>query len=239
MLLSRHLGNPKAEHWVGAIDAFYPIIMTLLIIELPQNILEGLHRAKDQNISMAAEYWGISQSVFSYLLVFFIIYELFCAHRAIARCSSPSRRINRLNGLCMATVSLFPPIVYIVNQVRQAMLINTADATLDAKLQLARMVLWGILAAIYASFWLMSAVIQKVEEESGDSDQHRKTLKEIRNLAIRRLLYAGFLLYCVASDNAIAKPSLLGFSILNIMIFFEYDLARAGKTMLATVKAGR
>jgi len=116
------------------------------------------------------------------------------------------------------------------------MIFDAADATRESKLQLARIVLWVILATIYASFWLMSAMVKKVEEDSGESEQHRKTLEEIRNLSIRRLLIALFLLYCVATSNVFSKPPLLGFSILNIMIFFEYDLAKFGKKFISIWK---
>ena len=121
MLPSKHFGSPKSEHWAGVVDAFYPIILTLLIIELPRNVYEVMEKPEAGVLLGSGDIWKIALVVCSYLLVFMIIYETFCVHRAIARCSMPTRKINQLNGLSMAAVSLFPPAVYIVNQVRQSM----------------------------------------------------------------------------------------------------------------------
>ena len=194
-LPSIHFGRPKAEHWAGVVDAFYPIILTLLIIELPGNVYDILNKPEARFVLRTGDGPQIMHVVFSYLLVFLIIYEVFCIHRAIARCSLPTRKLNQLNGLSMATVSLFPPAVFIVNQIRKAILDHSDQQALATELQTGRLLLWGVLAAIYLSFWLMSATALRSEECDEDSKEHERTLRGVRKLAIRRLIYVCILFF--------------------------------------------
>jgi uncharacterized membrane protein len=236
MLPSKHFGSPKAEHWAGVVDAFYPIILTLLIIELPGGISEILDKPDAKFVIEQGESSLITLVVFSYLLVFLIIYEVFCIHRALARCSLPTRRLNQLNGLSMAIVSLFPPVVYIVNQVRKSMIDHGGQQSLAVELQTGRLFLWAVLAAIYGSFWLMSATALRSEGNDDDAEEHGRTLREVRLLSIRRLIYACILFLCVLTNNQIAQVPLLGFSALVVLIYFEHELLIIPKHALRLLK---
>jgi len=236
MLPSKHFGRPKTEHWAGVVDAFYPIILTLLIIELPGNIYEILDKPEAKFMLRGSDGLQIMHVVFSYLLVFLIIYEIFCIHRAIARCSLPTRKLNQLNGLSMATVSLFPPVVFIVNQIRKAIFDHGDQQALATELQTGRLFLWGVLAAIYISFWLMSATAIKSEECEEDAKEHERTLTEVRKLSTRRLIYVCILFISVLTNAPIAQLPLLGFSALVILIYFEHELYLLPKRTIEALK---
>ena len=105
MLPSKHFGRPKAEHCAGVVDAFYPIILTLLIIELPGNVYDSLNKPEARFVLRTGDGPQIMHVVFSYLLVFLIIYEIFVSIAPLHDVHYPQ---EKLTSSMVSAWQLFP-----------------------------------------------------------------------------------------------------------------------------------
>jgi len=108
MLPHRHIGNTRPEQWLGLVDGLYAIAMTLLALDAPSTFFKYLKLFIDKsNSSFLLR--GIF-SITAYILVFLVIYELWCYHRSTLNSLRGEfvRRQNLISGLLMAMVCLIP-----------------------------------------------------------------------------------------------------------------------------------
>lgn len=108
MLPHRHIGNTRPEQWLGLVDGLYAIAMTLLALDAPSTFFKYLKLFVDKSNS-SFMLRGI-YSITAYVLVFLVIYELWCYHRSTLNSLRGEfhRRQNLISGLLMAMVCLIP-----------------------------------------------------------------------------------------------------------------------------------
>jgi uncharacterized membrane protein len=108
MLPHRNLGKSMPNQWLGLVDALYAIAMTLLALEAPATFFEYFRLFIDHG-NLFYLFRG-SYSILTYLLVFFITYELWCYQRTVLNVlSSEFQRFqNVISGLLLAIICLIP-----------------------------------------------------------------------------------------------------------------------------------
>ena len=96
------VGDIKPENWHGLIDATYAIILTLLLIELPTQILDAIKEYELHPNLHLVTLETLTYYMFGYLSVFIIVYDIWAHHREIIS----NAVINRVN-LSLGIVILF------------------------------------------------------------------------------------------------------------------------------------
>jgi uncharacterized membrane protein len=124
MLPRALIGDVKPENWLGFIDAIYAIILTLLLIELPAEILD-LIREYEQHPNF---HWilvnSFALSFFGYLGVFVIVYDIWAHHRVLVA-EAALNRVNLSLGILMLFLSsLLPPLYHVLSAIKHQSLIG-------------------------------------------------------------------------------------------------------------------
>lgn len=107
MLPFRHIGDSRAEQWLGLVDAVYAIAMTVLALLLPEIIGESF-QLFEKTSELKFLLIGIYQVAF-YFFGFLILYEVWCFHRCILATSNTKNRTQNIyTGSLLAVVCLAP-----------------------------------------------------------------------------------------------------------------------------------
>jgi uncharacterized membrane protein len=118
MLPRALIGDIKPENWLGLIDAIYAIILTLLLIELPSAIMDIIKEYEQH----PSEHWVLLNSfvlsIFGYLAVFIIVYDIWAHHRVVIA-EAVISRINLSLGIFMLFMcSLLPPLYHVISALK-------------------------------------------------------------------------------------------------------------------------
>jgi len=122
MLPRALIGDIKPENWLGFIDAIYAIILTLLLIELPTQILDLINEYRHHPNYDWVLLNGFVLSVFGYLAVFVVVYD-FWAHHRVLIAEAALNRLNLSLGILMLFLSsLLPPLYHVLSVLRHEFL---------------------------------------------------------------------------------------------------------------------
>jgi zinc transporter ZupT len=122
MLQRGLVGDIKPENWHGLIDAIYAIILTLLLIELPMQIMDVIKEYKLHPNHHLVTLESLTYYVFGYLSIFIIIYDIWAHHREIVS-NAVINRVNLSIGIIILFLSsLIPPLHHIVMELKRELL---------------------------------------------------------------------------------------------------------------------
>jgi uncharacterized membrane protein len=122
MLQRGLVGDIKPENWHGLIDATYAIILTLLLIELPMQIMDVIKEYKLHPNHHLVTLESLTYYVFGYLSIFIIIYDIWAHHREIVS-NAVINRVNLSIGIIILFLSsLIPPLHHIVMELKRELL---------------------------------------------------------------------------------------------------------------------
>jgi len=193
MLPRALIGDIKPENWLGLIDAIYAIILTLLLIELPSQILEIIKEYQHHPNHHWVLLNSFALSFFGYLAVFLIIYDIWAHHRVLVA-QAALNRINLSLGILMLFLSsLLPPVYHVISSLRHEALFRESrligfNSTIDFELRL-RMVLFLIVFSVNACIALISAKnIRSFRRLSGEADSRLIVLRRLKDSGIANML---------------------------------------------------
>ena len=124
MLPRALIGDIKPENWLGFIDAIYAIILTLLLVELPSQILELIKAYESHPSFHVIIVNGFLASVFGYLAMFVVIYDVWAHHR-VAVVEATLNRVNLSLGILILFLSsVLPPLYHVISVLKYESLTN-------------------------------------------------------------------------------------------------------------------
>lgn len=225
MLISRKIGDLERDHFQGILDAFYAIALTFLTIDLPFQIQELFEKQLTLSRASGNVELLVVLLCLSHVFIFIILFEVLCFHKAIIKVNVGSLFLVQFTVLVMALTSLVPVLVHVVNHARQEIIFSGQTLPLLHQLNYLRSFLWGDLTAIYLALLVMNSFAGRNQDASEFSNRDKLSRRGIHRVLAIRLSFSIFYLYCVITNNAIARDHpLLGFSILVIIIFVEGHL---------------
>jgi uncharacterized membrane protein len=113
MLQRGLVGDIKPENWHGLIDATYAIILTLLLIELPTQILDAIKEYElNPNLPLAT-LETLTYYFFGYLSLFILVYDIWAHHREVVS-NAVLNRVNLSLGIVILFLGSLIPSLYII-----------------------------------------------------------------------------------------------------------------------------
>jgi uncharacterized membrane protein len=178
------IGEIKPENWHGIIDAIYAIILTLLLIELPTQILEMIKEYELHPNLHSIILNGLGLSFFGYLSVFIIVYDIWAHHRLIVSKAELNRVNLSLGIVILFFASLLPPLYHVVSVLQRDLLTreNSSIGHFSFIFWDSRLVFWLVIACIYGCIALIAAKDLQFFRRQGDgADPRMIVMKQLKN----------------------------------------------------------
>jgi len=191
MLPRALIGDIKPENWLGFIDAIYAIVLTLLLIELPSQILE-LIKEYENHPNLHGIIWnGFLISIIGYLSIFVIIYDVWAHHR-VAVTQGALNRVNLSLGILMLFLSsLLPPLYHVFSSLKYESLTGTISITgaLSSIYFDARLILYLVGFLVYGSIAFIAAKdLRFFRRLGGVAESRMVALKRLRSSSIAMVI---------------------------------------------------
>lgn len=183
MLPFRHVGGHNPGQWLGLIDAVYGIAMTLMIFDLPKTLKQIAVQYTLHPQYIGNQTFDFAVNIIDYILIFLILYEIWCFHKTILLASSnpPHRLHGHITAIILVFVSITPACtVFLLNAEGHELLSSTAPTLSYLRLRSTAFFLF-LSAAI--SYGLLT-VLARINAAQGD----RAVLKLCRQSAQARCL---------------------------------------------------
>jgi uncharacterized membrane protein len=191
------IGDIKPENWLGMIDALYAIILTLLLIELPTQILDLIKEyALHPNLhSIILSSLGLS--LFGYASLFILVYDIWAHHRLIISNSVLGRVNLSLGIIILFLCSLLPPLYHVVSQLKRDLL-TKENSLIGAYYSFifwdARFALFLTIACIYGCIALIAAKdIRFLRLRGSEADSRMIVLKRLKSSSIAMVFVIVFI----------------------------------------------
>ena len=191
MLPRALIGNIKPENWLGFIDAIYAIVLTLLLVELPSQIMELIKEYEDHPSLHAIVLNGFLGSFFGYLAVFIIIYDIWAHHRVVVVEASLSRINLSLGVLILFLSSLLPPLYHVFSTLKYESLTGKISMTgvLSSIYFDARLALYLIGLVTYGSIaFIAEKDLRYFRRLGGVAESRMVALKRLRSSGIAMVI---------------------------------------------------
>jgi uncharacterized membrane protein len=190
------IGDIKPENWLGMIDALYAIILTLLLIELPTQILDLIKEyALHPNLhSIILSSLGLS--LFGYASLFILVYDIWAHHRLIISNSVLGRVNLSLGIIILFLCSLLPPLYHVVSQLKRDLLTkeNSLIGAYSFIFWDARFALFLTIACIYGCIALIAAKdIRFLRLRESEADSRMIVLKRLKSSSIAMVFVIVFI----------------------------------------------
>jgi uncharacterized membrane protein len=187
MLQRGLVGEIKPENWHGLIDATYAIILTLLLIELPTQILDAVKEYKLHPNLHLVTLESLTYYMFGYLSIFFIIYDIWAHHREIVS-NAVINRVNLSIGIAILFLSsLIPPLHAIVMELKHDLLEreNSSIGSLSFIFDDVRITSALVAACIYGCIALIAAKdLRFLRRRGSEADSRMIVLKRLKQSSI-------------------------------------------------------
>jgi uncharacterized membrane protein len=191
MLPRALIGDIKPENWLGFIDAIYAIILTLLLIELPSQILD-LIKVYEKYPSLHGNILnGFLLTFFGYLSVFIIVYDVWAHHRVVVTEAAINRVNISLGILILFLSSLMPPLYHVFSMLKYESMTGEISITgaLSSIYFDARLALYSIGLGTYGCIAFIAAKdLRFFRRLGGVADSRMVALKRLRNSSIAMII---------------------------------------------------
>lgn len=191
MLPRALIGHIKPENWLGFIDAIYAIILTLLLIELPSQVLE-LIKVYEKYPNL---HWNILNgfflTFFGYLSIFIIIYDVWAHHRVVVAQAALNRINLSLGILILFLSSLLPPLYHVFSMLKYESLAGrmTMTSVLSSIYFDARLALYLTGLCIYGSIAFIAAKdVGCFRRLGGVAESRMVALKRLKSSSIAMMI---------------------------------------------------
>jgi uncharacterized membrane protein len=189
----------KSILWAPLIDGTYAIVLTLLVIELPDLALEEIRNFNHDQIGFGSLAIALTHLLSGYLAVFLVIFDIWMKKR---RLLSVSENFSDVSGLenFLILISLFlatllPPFHYLLWQVRQEFIIEgLVKRTIMIEASEVRVIeiFFGMIAVLIYFMILLAAnrrsqLLRAEIAKQEPGEKQRRLLRDCANLrALRR-----------------------------------------------------
>ena len=104
----------SGEAWAGLIDGVQAIVLTLLVLEMPDLIINIIEKASTHQITGDRIAFIVAQQLAGYLLIAIVIYDIWSIHKNLVENIKPSKlcSISTLGALWLST--LIPPMFFLL-----------------------------------------------------------------------------------------------------------------------------
>jgi len=202
------IGDVKPENWLGMIDAIYAIILTLLLIELPAQIMEFIREYELHPNLQLITLENLAYHIIGYLSIFIIIYDIWAHHRVIVT-NAVINRVNLLIGIAILFLSsLIPPLHHIVMELKSQLMNRENSSIGDFSFIFDDVRITSILvvACIYGCIALIAAKdIRFLRRRGSEADSRMIVLKHLRSSSIAMMCVI-FLVGIVTVRGHITAP---------------------------------
>ena len=184
------MGGHNPGQWLGLIDAVYGIGMTLMVFNLPKTLKDIAIQYSLHPQYISNQRFDFAVHIIDYILIFLVLYELWCFHRTILMASSnpPHRLHGHITALVLVIVSITPACTVFLINAEGHLLLTHAAANLSF-LRL-RSTAFYLLLLPALSYGLLT-ILARLNAVDGD----RTVLRLCRQSAgYRCLLFTGFFL---------------------------------------------
>jgi|LakMenE18May11ns_1017448.scaffolds.fasta_scaffold9955736_3 uncharacterized membrane protein len=178
------IGDIKPENWLGMIDALYAIILTLLLIELPTQILDVIKEYELHPNLHSIILSSLGLSLFGYASLFILLYDIWAHHRLIISNSVLSRLNLSLGIIILFLCSLLPPLYHVVSQLKRDLLTreNSSIGAFSFIYWDARFALFLTIACTYGCIALIAAKdIRFLRLRGSEADSRMIVLKRLKS----------------------------------------------------------
>lgn len=220
MIPSKIVGKTNGENWIGLVDGFYSIVLTLLVIELPIVILESVEKImRIGNWQKELFELTITLGVLlvGYYAIFTIIYDIWSYHKTLLFGAKRLRVFAITTGLILFLSSLAPPFYYLENHYALEEVIGEfADHPF---LIIARIVVFVFIGIIY----LLLAVLAKSEKRyPGQTPEKREELGYMFESSLTKALIV-FIVATISISPITYLPPPIGITALAIITYFPIN----------------
>lgn len=220
MIPSKIVGKTNGENWIGFIDAFYPIVLTLLVIELPVIILEMVDKILRVG-SVQKELWEFTFTfgilLLGYFAIFTLIYDFWSYHKTLLFGAKRLRVFSISTGSILFISSLAPPFYYLVNHYALEEVLG--EFKNHHAMILARLAVFGIIIIIY----LFLAALAKSEKRiPGQTPERREELQYMLESSSTKALIA-IIVGTISFSHSMYLPPPIGITALAIITYFPIN----------------
>lgn len=220
MIPSKIVGKTNGENWIGLIDGFYSIVLTLLVIELPVIILD--REEKIMNVgNLQKELWEFIITfgilLLGYFAIFTIIYDIWSYHKTLLFGAKRLRVFAITTGFILFLGSLVPPFYYLVNHYALEEVLG--EFKHNRSMILAKMAVFGIIGIIY----LFLAALAKLEKtQPGQTPEKREELGYMLESSSTKALITVIIGTISSLPNTYLPPP-IGITALAIVTYFPIN----------------
>ena len=220
MIPSKIVGKTNGENWIGLIDGFYSIVLTLLVIELPVIILEMIEKIMLVG-NFQKELWEsiitLGVLLLGYFAIFVIIYDLWSYHKTLLFGAKRLRVFAITTGFILFLSSLAPPFYYLVNHYALEEVLG--EFKHHHSLILATIAVFGIIGIIY----LFLAALAKLEKrQPGQTPERREELVYIFESSSTKALITVIIAAIVLSPPTYLPPP-FGITSIAVITYFPIN----------------
>ena len=220
MIPSKIVGKTSGENWIGLIDGFYSIVLTLLVIELPVIILETVEKIMLVG-NLQKEIWEfiitLCVLLLGYFAIFTIIYDIWSYHKTLLFDAKRLRVFAITTGFILFLSSLAPPFYYLVNHYALEEVLGEFDQ--HRSMILASTAVFGIIGIIY----LFLAALAKLEKRTpGQTPERREELQYLQDSSSTKALITVIIATITSSPNTYLPPP-IGITALAIITYFPIN----------------
>ena len=187
MLPRRLIGDIKPDNWLGMIDAVYAIILTLLLIELPTQILGAIKEYELHPNLHSITLYTLGLSLVGYFSLFILIYDIWAHHKLIVSNSVLNRLNLSLGIIILFLCSLLPPLYHVISQLMREYLTREGSSigAFSFIFWDARFILYLVIACTYGCIALIAAKdLQFFRRRGGEADSRLIVLKRLKSSGI-------------------------------------------------------
>jgi uncharacterized membrane protein len=220
MIPSKIIGRPTGENWVGLIDGFYSIVLTLLVIELPIIILDRVEKIWEIG-NLQKEIWALTMTlgvlILGYFAIFTIIYDIWSYHKTLLLDAKRLRLFAITTSCILFVSSLVPPFYYLINHYALEEVLG--DSSHHRGLTLARIGVFGIIGIMYL---LLAALAKSEKRQPGQTPERREELEYIFESSSTKALITVIIAGIVLSPTTYLPPP-FGITALAIITYFPIN----------------
>ena len=223
MIPSKIIGRPTGDNWVGLIDGFYSIVLTLLVIELPSVVLETVNKIKHNanNVQILNIQTEMSTAfgviIIGYFAIFTIVYDIWSCHKTLLIGAKRLRVFAITTSLILFVSSLVPPFYYLVNHFALEEVIREVGH--HSALIVARIWVFGIITIIYL---LLAALAKLGKRQLGLTPERREELEFIFGTSSTKALITAFIGVIGLSPLTYMQPP-IGIAAIAIITYFPIN----------------
>ena len=111
----------SGESYTGLIDGVQAIVLTLLVLEMPDLIIEAIERGTAHELRPYRVAFIVFQQLAGYLLIAISIYDIWSIHKSIVQNVKPSRLCSISTLAALRLSAKIPPTFYLLEHYAQTL----------------------------------------------------------------------------------------------------------------------